>query len=264
MKYTNNEINTFLKKLEEEILLRKYSLQTLKSYRSIIERYLKSGKEPREFLLRYTDKSRSSIRNAYFALQFFYQKVLRQLFPENIPLAKTSGKRPVVLGRDEIKKMISSTFNLKHRLLLSFLYYSGMRLNEVRNLMWEDIDFERKTIHLKTTKGSRDRILFLHAELENMILLFGAKKDGLVFISSRNKKYSARSIEQVVRKAASASGINKRVTPHTLRHSFATHLLEGGADLRVIQSLLGHKSLATTQIYTHIANKDIKKLANLL
>jgi site-specific recombinase XerD len=264
MRYTDEEINNFLQKLEEEIKLRKYSPQTLKSYRFIVDKYLKSGKEPREFLLRYTEQSRSSIRNAYFALQFFYQKVLKQLFPEDIPLAKTSGRKPVVLGREEIKKMIISTFNLKHRLLLSFLYYSGVRLNEIRNLNWEDIDFERKTIHLKTTKGSRDRILFLHTDLENMIQLFGIKTEGPVFISSRNKKYSKRSIEQVVKKAAISAGINKRVTPHTLRHSFATHLLEGGADLRIIQSLLGHKSLATTQIYTHLAERDVQKLSKLL
>jgi site-specific recombinase XerD len=264
MKYTDSEIENLLQKLSEEIKLRKYSPQTLKSYSFIVEKYLKSGKEPREFLLEYADKSRSSIRNAYFALEFFHQKVLRQLFPEYIPLAKTSGKKPVVLGREEIKNMINSSFNIKHRLLLSFLYYSGMRLEEIRNLRWEDINFERKTIHLKTTKGSRDRILFLHTELENMINLFGIRKEGIIFISSRGKKYSPRSIEKVVKNAASSAGINKRVTPHTLRHSFATHLLESGADLRVIQSLLGHKSLATTQIYTHLAERDVQKLSKLL
>ncbi len=264
MKYTDEEINKLLQRLDEEIKLRKYSPRTGRSYSFIISRFLKSGKEPREFLLRYTEKSRSAIRSAYFALQFFYQKVLGQLFPENIPLAKNSGRKPVVLGKGEIGSMISSTFNLKHRMLLAFLYYTGMRLDEIRNLRWEDIDFERRTIHLKTTKGSRDRILFLHPELEKMISLLGAKKEGLVFSPKEDKRYNARSIEQVVKKAALSAGISKRVTPHTLRHSFATHLLESGADLRVIQSLLGHKNLATTQIYTHVANKDINKLADLL
>ena len=204
------------------------------------------------------------MRTTYFALQFFFEKALGQLFPENIPLAKNSGKKPVVLGKEEVQSIINSTFNLKHRLLLAFLYYSGMRLDEIRSLHWNDIDFERKTIHLKTTKGSRDRILFLHQEIEKMVLLLGGKRQGLVFSPKEGKRYNARSIEQVVKKAAATAGISKRVTPHTLRHSFATHLLEGGADLRIIQSLLGHKNLATTQIYTSLANRDIKKLANLL
>ncbi len=264
MKYTGDEISKLLQKLDEEIKLRKYSPRTGKSYGFIVEKFLKSGKEPREFLLRYTEKSRSAIRNAYFALQFFYEKVLGQLFPENIPLAKSSGKKPVVLGKDEIHRMILSTYNLKHRLLLAFLYYSGIRLDEIRNLKWEDINFERKSIHLKITKGSRDRVIFLHSELEKMIIIFGAKKNGIIFSPKQGKRYSARSIEQVVKKAASSAGINKRVTPHTLRHSFATHLLEGGADLRIIQSLLGHKNLATTQIYTHLAAPDASKLAKML
>lgn len=264
MKYTSEEINNLLQKLDEEIKLRKYSPRTGSSYRFIVEKYLKSGKEPREFLLRYSEKSRSAIRNAYFALQFFYGKVLRQLFPENIPLAKNSGKKPVVLGREEIQNMLCLTYNLKHRLLLAFLYYGGMRLDELKNLCWRDVDFERKTIHLKHTKGSRDRILFLHPELEKMISLLGAKKEGLVFSSREGKHYNARSIEQVVKNAAKKAGINKRVTPHTLRHSFATHLLEGGADLRIVQSLLGHKNLATTQIYTHLINRDLQKVSSLL
>src|SRR3989338_8174189 len=195
MKYTDEEINKLLQKIDEEIRLRKYSPRTGKSYSLVVGKFLKSGKEPREFLLNYTEKSRSSIRTAYFALQFFFEKVLGQLFPENIPLAKNSGKKPVVLGKEEIQSMIASTFNLKHRLLLAFLYYSGMRLDEIRNLHWEDIDFERKTIHLKTTKGSRDRILFLHQELEKMIHLLGAKKEGLVFSPKDGKRYNARSIE---------------------------------------------------------------------
>ena len=264
MKYTDEEINSLLQKLDEEIRLRKYSPRTGKSYSFIVGKYLRSGKEPREFLLRYTEKSRSAIRSAYFALQFFYQKVLGQLFPENIPLAKNSGKKPTVLGKEEIHSMFSSTHNLKHRLLLYFLYYSGMRLDEIRNLKWEDINFERKTIHLKTTKGSRDRILFLHLELEKMILLLGVQQAGFVFSPKEGKRYNPRSIEQVVKNAAKKAGISKRVTPHTLRHSFATHLLEGGADLRIIQSLLGHKNLATTQIYTHLANRDLQKVSQIL
>ena len=145
-----------------------------------------------------------------------------------------------------------------------FLYYAGLRLDEVRNLKWQDIDFNRGIIHIKTAKGGKERIVFLHSKLKEMLEIYGANKQGLVFISQRGGKYNERTIQQIVKNAATKTGIKKKVTPHTLRHSFATHLLEAGADIRYIQQLLGHKSLRTTQIYTHVAGKDIKKLAELL
>ena len=130
--------------------------------------------------------------------------------------------------------------------------------------MWEDMDFQRGTIHLKTAKGEKERIIFFHEKLKNFIEYFSLKKDGIVFVSNHGKKYDKRTIQAIVRNAAIKAGINKRTTPHTLRHSFATHLLEAGADIRNIQKLLGHANLQTTQVYTHVANKDINKLANLL
>ena len=98
---------------------------------------------PREFLLKYSEKSRSSIRSAYFALKFFHENVLKQKFDENIPLAKNKGKLPIVLNKDEINKMFESTLNLKHGLVLMFFYYTGIRLNELVNIKWEDINFQR-------------------------------------------------------------------------------------------------------------------------
>ena len=136
-------------------------------------------------------------------------------------------------------------------------------LDEVLNLSWKDIDFDRDLIHLKKTKGEYERIVFLHENLKQALGIYGIKQ-GLVLMSDRNKKYNKRSIQQIVKNSAMKAGIKKNVHPHTLRHSFATHLLEAGCDIRYIQKLLGHKNLQTTQIYTHIANKDIKRLANLL
>ena len=109
----------------------------------------------REFLLRYSDKSRSSIRNVYFALKFFYENVLRRKFDETIPLAKNKAKLPIVLSKEEVNSMIEATLNLKHRLVLMFLYYTGIRLNEIVNLKWTDVDFQREVIHLKTAKGKK-------------------------------------------------------------------------------------------------------------
>ena len=254
----------YLNKLSEELRLRKYSRQTEKAYLLITRKFIDSGLQPREFLLKYSDKSRSSIRSAYFALKFFYENVLRQKFDEKIPLAKNKSKLPVVLNRNEISKMFETTLNLKHRLVLMYLYYTGIRLNEIINLKWEDMDFQRNIIHLKTTKGDKERIIFLHDKLKKIIEYFNLKKEGFILLSNFGKKYNKRTIQMIVRNTAKKADIAKKITPHTLRHSFATHLLEAGADIRHIQKLLGHASLQTTQIYTHVANKDIRKLTNLL
>ena len=258
----DNEI--YLNKLVEELRLRKYSKLTEKAYLSTVRNFIESGLMPRKFLLRYTDKSRSSIRSVYFALKFFYENVLRQKFDEQIPLAKSKGRLPIVLSKEEINSILEATLNLKHRLILMFLYYTGVRLNEVINLKWEDIDFQRDIIHLKVAKGEKERIVFLHDNLKKFIEYFKIKKERFIFLSNFEKKYNKRTVQMIVRNSAKKAGIKKRITPHTLRHSFATHLLEGGADIRHIQKLLGHANLQTTQVYTHVANKDIKKLANLL
>ena len=204
------------------------------------------------------------MRSVYFALKFFYENVLNERFDEKLPLAKSKQKLPVVLSRSEIQRLFEVTTNIKHKVVLALLYYAGLRLSEVRNLRWQDIDFEREVIHLKTAKGEKERVIFLHKNLEKLLDMYGIRRSGLILTSERGRKYNERTIQQIVKNAARKAGIRKKVTPHTLRHSFATHLLEAGADIRYIQQLLGHKSLRTTQIYTHIANRDIKRLANLL
>lgn len=260
---TEEEKYKLIDDLIKEINLREYSYETCKQYTLIIKEFLKSGKTPKEFMLNYTDKSRSYVRTVYFALRFFHENVLNESFKERIPLAKKSSKLPIVLNKEEISRMIKVTENPKHRLLVMFLYYSGLRVSELINIKWQDIDFERELIHLKVTKGSRDRVIFFHKQLKDA-LAYGRGYSGLVFISERGRQYNKRTIQLIVKDAARKAEINKRVTPHILRHSFATHLLEAGADIRYIQQLLGHKNLQTTQIYTHVANKNIKNLASLL
>ncbi|HEC89741.1 MAG TPA: integrase [Thermoplasmatales archaeon] len=263
-KLTPEERYKLIGKLIEEIKLRKYSYQTGKLYIGVVKRFLKSKETPREFLLSYSNKSRSTMRTTYFALKFFYNNVLKERFDEDIPLAEKKTRLPVVLSKGEITRMIDVTENLKHKLVLMFLYYAGLRLDELVNLRWQDVDFDREIIHMKTSKGDKERVIFLHPKLKDMLKVYGIKKQGLLFKSQRDKKYSPRSIQQIVKKSARKANINKKVTPHTLRHSFATHLLEAGVDIRYIQELLGHKSLRTTQIYTHVTTRDIRKLADLL
>ncbi len=210
-----------------------------------------------------TDKSCSTMRGSYFALKFFYENALDQKFDERIPLAKRKFKLPVILSRENVKKMIRMTQNAKHKLVLIFLYYSGMRLNEVRNITWQDIDFEREIIHLKVAKGNRERVVFLHPVLAEELRQHDITGHYILF-SQRNKKYSKKTIQELVRRSAKRAGVHKAVSPHKLRHSFATHLLEGGADIRHIQKLLGHKDIRTTGIYTHVTSHDVVKLAALL
>lgn len=253
-----------LRKLSEELRLKGYSRQTEKAYSGIISHYLQSEQPPRDFLLRYTSHSRSHLRSTYFALKFFYENVLHQEFGEKIPLAKRTEKLPSVLSKEEVQRMLEVTLNVKHRLVLMLLYYSGIRLHEIINLKWEDLNFERATIHLKITKGNKERVVFLHEKIKSLLQSFRLGGTGLLLQSNQGKKYCKRTIQLIVRHAARKANINKKVTPHTLRHSFATHLLEAGADIRHIQALLGHSSLRTTQIYTHVVNKDLTKLAHLL
>tara|TARA_Y100000294_G_scaffold139567_1_gene133104 strand:+ start:89 stop:835 length:747 start_codon:yes stop_codon:yes gene_type:complete len=248
-----------MEEFEKLLRLKGYSGKTINSYINIVEGFLKSGKDVKEFLLEKSNKSRSTLRTSYFALQIYYKEFLKKDFKENIPLAKAHHKLPVVLSKSEIMKMIDATSNLNHKQVIMFLYYAGLRLDELINLRLEDIDYNREIIHLKKTKGSKDRIIFLHEKLKEI-----KSMQSTVFKSLRGKKYSQRSVQEIVKNAAKKAGIKKKVTPHTLRHSFATHLLENGADIRYIQQLLGHKDLKTTQIYTHVANKNIKNLAKLL
>jgi integrase/recombinase XerD len=126
------------------------------------------------------------------------------------------------------------------------------------------MDFERKLIHVKITKKSRQRVVFLHEVLKQALEENGIKAVGIILISERGGRYTERAIQEIVRTSCKEAGVAKKATPHSLRHSFATHLLEAGANIRSIQQLLGHKELRTTQIYTHVANNEIKTLAILI
>jgi integrase/recombinase XerD len=250
--------------LDGELRIRGYSRQTRKTYGSFVGRYLRSGLGVREFLLENSGKAGSTLRTAYFALRFYHDRVEKGGFRWDIPLAKRSGRLPVVLNRGEVQRLFDVSVNVKHRLLLMLLYYGGLRLSEARNLRWEDVDFERGLIHLKSCKGGRDRVVFLHQRLAEAFWAVGVRRVGPVLLSGRGVKYNPRTIEVIVEKAAEKAGVRREVTPHSLRHSFATHLLESGADISHIQKLLGHCDIRTTLVYTHVANKDIQRLACLL
>lgn len=258
------EKRSLLARLSDEIKLRRYSNATGKAYAYIVSKFLDSGQGPKDFMLSYTGLGKSSMRTAYFALRFFYVHVLKEDFRENLPLARSSGKLPVVLSREEVRLMLDVTVNPKHRTVLSLLYYAGLRLSEAGKVSWEDIDFDRGCIHIKGGKGDKDRIVFLHENLKKSLMNLDSSRIGRVLSSGRGGLYNKRTIQVIVGNASAKASIDKNVTPHTLRHSFATHLLEGGADIRFIQKLLGHKDLKTTQVYAHVANSSLSNLANLI
>ena len=160
--------------------------------------------------------------------------------------------------------MIVSTTNFTHRLIIKLLYSAGLRLSELINLKWKDIDFERNLIQVKSAKGRKDRVTILSPKVKKDLKVLTLNLVGNVFISNRNKKFTPSSIQKIISNASKKAGIKKKVTPHTLRHSFATHLLENGTDIRYISDLLGHASTDTTMIYTHVSNNNLKRIKSPL
>jgi len=268
MKVSEKGKERMLERLDEELRLRKYSPATRRAYMGWVRRFLASGEDPdpRSFILSIAERSsRSTVRSAYFSLSFFYHNVLGREMDSSIPMAKRSGGLPIVLSREEVHRMLDVTINIKHKVLLMLMYYGGLRLSEARNIRWEDVDFDRGSIAVRHGKGDRDRFVFLHPNVASGLSVMGRRKEGTILLSSvSGGSYTPRGVQMIVSDISRKAGISKRVTPHTLRHSFATHLLEGGADIRYIQRLLGHKNIGTTQIYTHIADRDLKDLSALL
>lgn len=177
---------------------------------------------------------------------------------------KREKKLPVVLSMEEVHRIISCAHSLRHKCLLSLIYSGGFRLGEALNLKLCDIDSQRMLIHIKGAKGRKDRYTLLSlkalAILREYYRVYTPKV--YLFEGPNGERYSPRSVQSVVKNAVARAGINKRITPHSLRHSFATHLLENGTDLRYIQNLLGHNSPKTTMIYTHVSDMAVQKIRN--
>lgn len=174
---------------------------------------------------------------------------------------------PTVLTMEECFRIFNHVDNPKHKLLLLIGYGAGLRRSEIVSLKWEDILFEEHKIHVKQTKGNKDRIVMLPYSVVSYLTDYRAlyPSDDWVFAGQyKGEALSARTVQQVMKNAVNKAGLEKRATVHTLRHSFATHLLESGTDVRYIQQLLGHSSIKTTMIYTHITPTAIKKIVSPL
>ncbi|MGY6648304.1 tyrosine-type recombinase/integrase [Wenyingzhuangia sp. IMCC45574] len=185
----------------------------------------------------------------------------------NIDAPKKDTKLPNVLSKEEIIRLIQVTKNLKHRLCITLLYSSGLRIGELLSLQLKDIDFDRKLIRIEMAKGRKDRYVPLANSilpmLHNYITTYSPKKY-LIENHYEHKQYKSSSVRHFLKKSCIAANIQKHVTPHTLRHSYGTHLLESGTDIRYIQQFLGHSNPKTTMIYTHVQSEALQKIKNPL
>lgn len=185
---------------------------------------------------------------------------------EKIYMPKKDRKLPVVVSIEEVLLILQSTTNLKHRTIIAMLYGSGLRISELINLELSDFDFNRKQLYVKNGKGRKDRYTTIAKSLFPLLKNYhNTYKPKQYFIENpKGGKYSAESIRAFIKKSTKAAGVTKTVTPHTLRHSYATHMLEQGTDIRHIQELLGHSRPETTMIYTHVKRKDLEKISSPL
>lgn len=219
------------------------------------------------WLIKKRGYSEHHAHTAVNALKFYFEKVMRR--PQefyDLPRPRKPLQLPTVLGQDEFVKILKQIKNIKHRAMIMTSYSAGLRVSEVVNLKISDIDSSRMTIHIRNAKGKKDRLVPLSKKLLEVLREYFKKykpKDYL-FEGAKGGEYSTRSLQIVLQEAKKLAGVNKRGSIHSLRHSYATHLLEGGTDIRYIQELLGHNSLSTTLRYTHVSLKTLGNIESPL
>ena len=211
-------------------------------------------------------KSSYTLNQYHSAYKLYVTKILSKPWSGSFPYAKRHKKLPIVLSREEIAKIIEVTQNEKHELMISLAYGAGLRVSEVVNIRVEDINLGELSLLVKDAKGGKDRISILPeklaSDLQNMMT--GKTGDQYLFESERGGKLTTRTAQVVFARSLKIAGIKKAATFHSLRHSFATHLLENGIDVRYIQTLLGHASITTTQLYTKVTNPQLKNIKSPL
>lgn len=264
----------FLKKLEIELKIGKNSEYTLKNYLSLNKKFFdwvkKNPEEVSEddikIYLAQNFSDHSAISSIIFlaALRFSYSSILGKDITANIKRPKREKKIPTVLTKKEVLSLFESLNTKKSRLMISLMYAAGMRVSEVVSLKIDDLDFDDNIGHIRQAKGKKDRIFNIPKFLFLRLKKYSEKQKSLgenyLFVGRNKKRMSSRNLQKIVKLAAKKAGIKKDVHCHTLRHSFATHLLEDGTDIRFIQQLLGHSSISTTELYTHVSSESLKKI----
>jgi integrase/recombinase XerD len=251
-------------RIDTTLRLRNYAPKTRKAYLLYAKEYIafarnagitEKHKAIQEFLLHMQRKGLSSqtIALALNAVKFLYRDVVKDPRTIDLTYPKRSKKLPVVLSRDEILRIISATGNVKYRIMIALTYGCGLRVSEVAKLKVGDLSLLELTVHIKQSKGNKDRISVLPATIQNDLHTFIAGKEcnDYVFPSNRGGKLTTTSLQKMFRKSLAAAGIKKQASFHSLRHSFAMHLLENGTDIRYVQALLGHTSIRNhSGVYT--------------
>jgi site-specific recombinase XerD len=268
-----------LTRLTDELNVRNYSQRTVRTYVDAVGRYLDSLKkfpahDDNQAIKSYLIALKSSngyaartVNLAAGAISFFYREVIRDSASvDALPRMKPGKSLPKVYSAEELERMIGALENEKHRLVLFMAYGCGMRLSEIQNLKPKDIDWDRRVIRIKG-KGSKDRQVMLDPCIAGFLEQYLSQRPNLVYLfegQTKGSPYPKRTIEKIYDNACRAAGIARKGGIHSLRHTFATHLLEQGTGLRQIQELLGHSSIKTTEIYTHVSNKEISKIRSPL
>lgn len=263
------------KVLIDEMKVRGYSRKTIETYLYINKTFLgKIRKSPKDiskkdindYLVSLYDRNKASATRhlTCSALKFYYETVLKRRFQLKHP--KKSNKLSSVLSKQEILEMISALPNPKHRLLVELMYGSGLRVGEARKVKIEDFDAERKVLFVRSGKGDKDRIVNLSGKFISEFTRFAKGKNGYLFEPSARpgKHICERTAQNIVKNAAKMANIGKKAHPHTLRTSYATHLIENGIDISYVQKLLGHSRLSTTQAYIRLGQDSIRKIKSPL
>ena len=267
-----------LDKLETELKIRGFSKRTVEAYIYHNQNFLdfikkdpaavdeNDAKKYIAYLMSERKLGPRSINLALSAAKFFHNEIIKNSAFNAVKAPKIERKIPTVLTKEEIKKLINAAENPKHRLLIEFMYSSGLRVSECVSIRIDDLDFDEKIGKIKHGKGNKERYIILS---DNLILhlnsyLTARNNSSPYVFSIKDRHITIRQAQKVVKESARKSGIKKRVFCHALRSSFATHLLEAGTDIRIIQELLGHSDLSTTQIYTKVSTQQLKKVKSPL
>lgn len=273
-------IHILQQKMEEELILKGYSSSTRKNYLAHMKRFLLHADKQHErietedirnyllFLFKERNMSHSFVNQAISTIKFLFNVVLnRDDLRIHLPRPKKEEKLPDILSQSDIIRIFDSVYNIKHRAILLITYSAGLRVSEVVSLKVKDIDKDRMLIHIRQAKGKKDRYSILSESALTALRKYAAvyKVTDWLFPGEKEGSHiSERTVQNIFKLACTKAKINKNVSVHSLRHSFATHLLEAGTDLRYIQELLGHRNSKTTEIYTHVSKKDIAKIRSPL
>lgn len=264
-----------MQKFKQELLVTGFSPNTIETYTEYVRHFLEFVKKTPEkierddiisflaFMKEKRDSSNATLALILSSLKFFFHNFLHKKIVEDIKVPKKAKRLPTVLTKEEVKALIKAVPAGRDRLIVEFLYSSGVRVSEAAKLKINDLEFEERIGKIRGGKGNKDRIIILSQKwIENLKQHLRAREtpSEYVFTKKNGKPISADTIQRIIRTAREKAGIKRQVTPHVLRHSFSTHLLESGENIRKIQELLGHANLSTTQIYVHVATSELKKV----